>query len=111
MSMKTEAGATTQVYQIYIKASPQAIWDAITKPEWTEKFMYETRVEYELGSGGAYRGLPSDSMRKSGAEMGFEIPASSPTARSSRQTRRTSWFKPGACSWWPQRWSRKGSRA
>lgn len=74
MSTKTEAGTTTQIYQIYIKASPQAIWDAITKPEWTEKFMYETRVEYELGSGGAYVGLPSESMRKHGAEMGFEIP-------------------------------------
>ena len=32
---RTKTRVTTQVYEIYIKAEPQAIWDAITKPEWT----------------------------------------------------------------------------
>ena len=31
---------TTQVYRVYIKAIPEAIWDAITKPEWTERYGY-----------------------------------------------------------------------
>ena len=35
MTTKTETGVTTQVYRIYIKATAQAVWDAITKPEWT----------------------------------------------------------------------------
>ena len=35
---------------------PQAIWDAITKPEWTEKYGYGGRAEYDLRPGGAYRG-------------------------------------------------------
>ena len=35
MSTMTETTVTTQVYRVYIKATPQAIWDAITKPEWT----------------------------------------------------------------------------
>jgi uncharacterized protein YndB with AHSA1/START domain len=74
MTAKTQTGLTTQVYQIYIKASPQAIWDAITEPEWTVKYMYESRVEYELGPGGTYRGIASESMRRHGAEMGYEIP-------------------------------------
>ena len=26
---------TTQVYQVFIKATPEQIWDAITKPEFT----------------------------------------------------------------------------
>lgn len=30
--------STTQVYEIYIKATPEAIWDAITKPEWNERY-------------------------------------------------------------------------
>ena len=30
----TDKATTTQVYRIVIKASAQAIWDAITKPEW-----------------------------------------------------------------------------
>ena len=42
---------TTQVYRVYIKATPQAIWDAITKPEWTERYGYGGRVEYDLRPG------------------------------------------------------------
>ncbi len=46
---------TTQVFEIYIKAAPEKIWDAITKPEWTEKYAYRGRTHYELKKGGAYR--------------------------------------------------------
>jgi DNA-binding transcriptional ArsR family regulator len=46
---------TTQVYEVYIKASPQKVWDAITTPEWTVRYGYQGPVEYELRSGGAYR--------------------------------------------------------
>src|SRR5664279_3602951 len=31
----TQTLTTTQVYRVYIKTTPQAIWDAITRPEWT----------------------------------------------------------------------------
>ena len=58
---------TTQVHRVYIKATPQAIWDAITKPEWTERFGYGGRAEYDLRPGGKYRGLASDAMRAMGA--------------------------------------------
>ncbi len=34
----TDKPATIQVYRIVIKASAQAIWDAITQPEWTERY-------------------------------------------------------------------------
>ncbi len=34
-STTSSDAVTTQVYRVYIKATPQAIWDAITKPEWT----------------------------------------------------------------------------
>jgi uncharacterized protein YndB with AHSA1/START domain len=59
--------ATTQVYRVYIKATPEAIWDAITKPEWTERYGYGGRGEYDLRPGGAYRGYSSEGMRKAGA--------------------------------------------
>ena len=36
MMTTAETTKTVQVYRVYIKATPQAIWDAITKPEWTE---------------------------------------------------------------------------
>ncbi len=53
---------TTQIYRIFIKATPQAIWDAITKPEWTERFGYGLRDEFELHPGGNYRGYASPGM-------------------------------------------------
>jgi uncharacterized protein YndB with AHSA1/START domain len=74
MTTTTETSVTTQVYRVYIKATPQAIWDAITKPEWTERYGYGGRGEYHLRPGGAYRGLASDAMKKAGAEMGFPTP-------------------------------------
>jgi uncharacterized protein YndB with AHSA1/START domain len=56
--------ATTQVYRVYIKATPEAIWDAITKPEWTERYGYAARADYDLRPGGAYRAYPGEEMAK-----------------------------------------------
>lgn len=46
---------TTQVYEIYIKATPQAVWDAITRTEWTTRYGYGAPVEYDLRSGGTFK--------------------------------------------------------
>ena len=48
----TETTKTVQMHRVYIKATPQAIWDAITKPEWTAKYGYAGLVDYELRPGG-----------------------------------------------------------
>ena len=50
------ARITTQVYRVFIKATPQAIWDAITTPEWTQRYGYGLRDIYDLRPGGAYQG-------------------------------------------------------
>lgn len=63
MTTKTETTAATQVYRVYIKATPEAIWDAITKPEWTQKYGYGGLAEYDLRPGGRYRALWSEEMR------------------------------------------------
>ena len=62
----TDKTATTLVYRIVIKASPQAIWDAITKPEWTERYAYGGRVQYALKAGGRYRHKASAEMKAAG---------------------------------------------
>jgi uncharacterized protein YndB with AHSA1/START domain len=63
MTTTTESSVTTtQVYRVYIKATPEAVWDAITKPEWTEKYGYAGLVEYDLRPGGAFRVLPGPAM-------------------------------------------------
>jgi uncharacterized protein YndB with AHSA1/START domain len=74
MTTMTETGTTTQVYRVYIKAKPEAVWEAITKPDWTEKYLYESRVDYDLRPGGAYRAYPSEAMGVHGAELGYAIP-------------------------------------
>lgn len=67
MTTMTATTVTTQVYRVYIKATPQAIWDAITEPEWSQKYGYGGSVEYDLRPGGSYRALASESMRSMGA--------------------------------------------
>ena len=67
MTTTATAIGTTQVYRVYIKATPQAIWDAITKPEWTERYGYCGRATYDLRPGGAYTGSSTEAMRSMGA--------------------------------------------
>jgi uncharacterized protein YndB with AHSA1/START domain len=63
-----DIGTTTQVYRVFIKATPQRIWDAITKPEWTQKFGYGLRDEFELRPGGKYRGHANEGMKAMGMD-------------------------------------------
>jgi uncharacterized protein YndB with AHSA1/START domain len=66
MATDTKASVTTQVYEVYIRATPQAIWDAITSPEWTVKYGYKGVIEYELRPGGAYRAHSTSDMQAMG---------------------------------------------
>jgi uncharacterized protein YndB with AHSA1/START domain len=43
--MTTMTAQATQVYSVFIKATPEQIWDAITKPEFTQKYFYGQVVE------------------------------------------------------------------
>ena len=63
----TETAVTTQVYRVYIRATPEAIWDAITKPEWSERYGYGGQVQFDLRPGGQYRAYTSEEMRAHGA--------------------------------------------
>ena len=47
--MTTMTAQTTQVYNIFIRATPEQIWDAITKPEFTEKYFHGVRIEIRGG--------------------------------------------------------------
>jgi uncharacterized protein YndB with AHSA1/START domain len=66
MTSLTQQEVTTQVFRIYIKATPQAIWDAITKPEWTQRYGYRGVAEYDLRPGGNYRAIASAEMQAMG---------------------------------------------
>ncbi|HEY1514444.1 MAG TPA: SRPBCC family protein [Gaiellaceae bacterium] len=47
--MTTMTTPTTQVYSVFILATPEQIWDAITKPEFTERYFHGARVEVRDG--------------------------------------------------------------
>ena len=47
--MTTMTATTTQVYHLFIKATPERNWEAITNPEFTEKYFYASRVELANG--------------------------------------------------------------
>jgi uncharacterized protein YndB with AHSA1/START domain len=45
---------TTQVYQVFIKASPERIWDALTTPEQIARYFHGSRLDAELAPGGRW---------------------------------------------------------
>ena len=45
MIAPTEVETATQVYQVFIKATPEQIWDAITKPEFTTRYFHGAYVD------------------------------------------------------------------
>lgn len=55
--------ATTQVYRIYIKATAEQIWQAITDPEWTNRYGYTGYAQYDLRPGGLYKVVPNDEFK------------------------------------------------
>jgi uncharacterized protein YndB with AHSA1/START domain/DNA-binding transcriptional ArsR family regulator len=55
----TEA-TTTQVYHMFIKATPERVWEAITKPELIGHYFHGARMERELQAGGRYLSYSPD---------------------------------------------------
>jgi len=74
MTTKLRGEATAQVYRIYIKATPEAIWDAITKSEWTERYGYTGIVDFDLRPGGAYAVQATKEFRAAAEAQGAQLP-------------------------------------
>jgi len=73
--MTTETAAlTTQVYRVWIKASREKIWAAITDPEWNGRYGYAAPGYYDLRKGGSYTSTANQGMKDFGAANGFEVP-------------------------------------
>ena len=66
------AAPTTQVYDIFIKATPEAVFDAITKPEFTRRYFHGAEIDI---SADAYRSHgPDGSDWGCGATLEFDPP-------------------------------------
>ena len=66
MTTMTETAVATQMYRVYIRATPEAVWEAITSPEWTARYGYRGPAEYDLRPGGAYRAIATPEMQAVG---------------------------------------------
>ena len=58
--MTTMTAQTTQVYSVFIRATPEQVWDAITKPEFTTRYFHGTRIESTFEPGAPYLSLAGD---------------------------------------------------
>jgi uncharacterized protein YndB with AHSA1/START domain len=56
----TTTEQTTQVYSVFIKAAPEKIWDAITKPEFTSQYFYGSVIDSTYEPGSPYIGWSTD---------------------------------------------------
>jgi len=73
-TVPAERATATQVHRIFIRATPERIWQAIVDPEWNGRYGYGAAAEYDLSPGGAYRSFASDAMRQASTEMGYPQP-------------------------------------
>jgi len=53
--MTTMTAQTTQVYSVFIRATPEQVWDAITKPEFTMRYFYGSELESTFEQGASYK--------------------------------------------------------
>ena len=62
----------TQIYQVFIKASPERVWEAITRPEFTARYFHGSRIAID-----AQRRVslaPDGSVRGDGAVIEYDPP-------------------------------------
>ncbi len=70
----TREPGTVQVYRVFIKATAEQIWAAITDPAWNQRYGYGAPGVFDLQPGGRFYSTASDDMRAFGAKMGFSVP-------------------------------------
>ena len=58
--MTTITAQTTQVYSLFIRATPEQIWEAITKPEFTAKYFYGSHVDSTFAPGSPFNSWSPD---------------------------------------------------
>jgi len=61
-------GDMVQTHRIFIRATSVEIWDALTRPGWTQKYGYQAPAQYEMRPGGAYRAFASVAMKMRGID-------------------------------------------
>jgi uncharacterized protein YndB with AHSA1/START domain len=84
MTTMIETNLAVQVYQVFIKATPEQIWDAITKPEFIAKYFHGAQVDSTFEPGASYKSWSPD---RSQLWVDAEIYASEPPRKLSHSWR------------------------
>jgi uncharacterized protein YndB with AHSA1/START domain len=58
--MTTMTEQTTQVYAVFIRATPEQVWEGITNPEFTQRYFYGSVIESTYEVGASYDGWAAD---------------------------------------------------
>ena len=58
--MTTMTEQATQVYAVFIRATPEQVWDGITKPEFTARYFYGSVIDSTYEPGTPYLGWSED---------------------------------------------------
>lgn len=76
--MTTMTEQTVQVYAVFIRATAEQVWDAITKPEFTTKYFYGCVIDSSYEAGAPYTGWSTDGSQQ---YVDGEVIEASPPAR------------------------------
>ncbi len=66
MTAGTREVLAVQAYRIFIRATARDIWDALTRPGWSQKYGYRLPVQYDLRPGGHYLAFATGPMKLRG---------------------------------------------
>lgn len=58
------------VYATYIRTTPEKLWEALTRSDFSEKYWFGFRIELELKAGGKMRIIPPKGMEELGDHAG-----------------------------------------
>jgi len=68
MTVTTQDLLAVQTHRIFVKATAEEVWDALTRPGWTQKYGFRAAVHYDMRPGGIYLAFASAPMRMRGAQ-------------------------------------------
>jgi uncharacterized protein YndB with AHSA1/START domain len=68
--MTTTTETADFIYATFIRTTPEKLWQALTSGDFSEKYWFGYRVEFELKAGGTVRIHPPKGQEKSGDKTG-----------------------------------------
>src|SRR5262249_17792922 len=62
------------VYQVFIKSTPEKVWDAITRPEFTTRYFFNSQFETDCSAGSSYPRTAGGILQVDGEVVEYDRP-------------------------------------